>query len=299
MKLHIVACPPEKTTVGTCSPQPFRLKGLQPQKGLTLIELMVGIALGLLVVAVATAALMGIRSVTGTVSDVTGIQQQAAYVMRTFGTQLRQAGSLYLDLGLDSNGDGDISSDTAFHLSTDRAIFEDDAGNVSVSFTGYKEPTFFPYNGPISLFPYNGPISRNCLGAPAADNITGTTETVESIFTLVGNSLRCGGNGAASQAIADNVAEFQVRYLLQGTTSANPTMLYTDAAGVNDNWGQVQGVEVCLVLFGAERIDLPAGTSYTGCNGSAVNITTLAEPRTNRMHYVFRNVFQLRSQGLI
>lgn len=290
MKLRIAACPSEKTTMSTCSPQPFHLTGLQPQRGLTLIELMVGIALGLLVVAVATAALMGIRSVTGTVSDVTGIQQQAAYVMRTFGTQLRQAGSLYLDLGLDDNGDGDILSDTAFHLrrSTDRAISEDDAGNVSVSFTGYEEPTFFPYDGPIS---------RNCLGAP--DDIEDTTETVESIFTLVGNSLRCGGNDVASQAIANNVAEFQVRYLLQGTTSANPTMLYTDAAGVNDNWGQVQGVEVCLVLFGAERIDLPAGTSYTGCNGSAVNITTLAEPRTNRMHYVFRNVFQLRSQGLI
>lgn len=290
MKLHVVACPPEKTTVGTCSPQPFRLKGLQPQKGLTLIELMVGIALGLLVVAVATAALMGIRSVTGTVSDVTGIQQQAAYVMRTFGTQLRQAGSLYLDLGLDDDGDGDILSDTAFHLrrSTDRAISEDDAGNVTVRFTGYEEPTFFPYNGPIS---------RNCLGAPG--NITGTTATIESIFTLVGNSLRCGGNGAASQAIADNVAEFQVRYLMQGNTPADPTMLYTDTAGVSDNWGQVQGVEVCLVLFGAERIDLPTGTSYTGCNGSAVNITTLAEPRTNRMHYIFRNVFQLRSQGLI
>ena len=55
-----------------------------------------------------------------------------------------------------------------------------------------------------------------------------------------------------------------------------------------------------LVLFGTERIDLPEGASYTGCDGStAVNITTLAAPRTNRMHYVFRNVFQLRSQGLI
>ena len=54
------------------------------------------------------------------------------------------------------------------------------------------------------------------------------------------------------------------------------------------------------MLFGTERIDLPEGASYTGCDGStAVNITTLAAPRTNRMHYVFRNVFQLRSQGLI
>ena len=101
------------------------------------------------------------------------------------------------------------------------------------------------------------------------------------------------------QPIAQNVAAFQVRYLLQGTDQDDPTMLYTNSAGVAD-WNRVQGVEVCLVLFGTERIDLPEGASYTGCDGStAVNITTLAAPRTNRMHYVFRNVFQLRSQGLI
>ena len=259
-------------------------KHLKFQAGLTLIELMIGLAVGLLVVAVATVSLLGSRSVTGAVSDISGIQQQAAYVMRTFGTQLRQAGSLYLDLGLDADGDGEITSATAFQLrgSTDTAIAENN-GNVTIRFTGYEEPTFANA----------GPISRNCLGAPGSIP-AGTTASIESIFTLNGTDLRCN-----DQPIAQNVAAFQVRYLLQGTDQDDPTMLYTNSAGVAD-WNRVQGVEVCLVLFGTERIDLPEGASYTGCDGStAVNITTLAAPRTNRMHYVFRNVFQLRSQGLI
>ena len=204
--------------------------------------------------------------------------------MRTFGTQLRQAGSLYLDLGLDADGDGEITSATAFQLrgSTDTAIAENN-GSVTIRFTGYEEPTFANA----------GPISRNCLGAPGSIP-AGTTTSIESIFTLNGTDLRCN-----DQPIAQNVAAFQVRYLLQGTDQDDPTMLYTNSAGVAD-WNRVQGVEVCLVLFGTERIDLPEGASYTGCDGStAVNITTLAAPRTNRMHYVFRNVFQLRSQGLI
>ena len=254
------------------------------QAGLTLIELMIGLAVGLLVVAVATVSLLGSRSVTGAVSDISGIQQQAAYVMRTFGTQLRQAGSLYLDLGLDADGKGEITSATAFQLrgSTDTAIAENN-GSVTIRFTGYEEPTFANA----------GPISRNCLGAPGSIP-AGTTASIESIFTLNGTDLRCN-----DQPIAQNVAAFQVRYLLQGTDQDDPTMLYTNSAGVAD-WNRVQGVEVCLVLFGTERIDLPEGASYTGCDGStAVNITTLAAPRTNRMHYVFRNVFQLRSQGLI
>lgn len=270
-------------------------KSLKTQLGLTLIELMVGLAIGLLVVAVATAALMGTRSVTGTVSDISGIQQQAAYVMRTFGTQLRQAGSLYLDLGLDADdGTGDIDSATTFQLRGNgkQAITEDAEETPTkyiVQYTGYEEPTFAD----------NGPISRNCLAEPGKGVLgPGETIPVESIFTISGTDLRCN-----NQPIAQNVATFQVRYLLQSNSAANPTMptmQYTDAAGVGRNWNRVQGVEVCLVLFGTERIDVPAGgASYTGCDENDVDITTLEGDRTNRMHYVFRNVFQLRSQGLI
>lgn len=269
-------------------------KSLKTQLGLTLMELMIGLAIGLLVVAVATAALMGTRSVTGTVSDISGIQQQAAYVMRTFGTQLRQAGSLYLDLGLDADGEGEITSATAFQLrgNSEQAITEDAEETPTkyiVQYTGYEEPTFANA----------GPIARNCLGGPGAGEIpAGSTETIESIFTLNGTDLRCN-----DQPIAQNVAAFQVRYLLQSNNAANPTMQYTNAEGVGRDWNRVQGVEVCLVLFGTERIDLPANlpelTSYTDCDDTRVDMTALTGNRTNRMHYVFRNVFQLRSQGLI
>ncbi len=264
-------------------------KHLKFQAGLTLIELMIGLAVGLLVVAVATVSLLGSRSVTGAVSDISGIQQQAAYVMRTFGTQLRQAGSLYLDLGLDADGEGEITSATAFQLrgNSEQAITEaEGTGAITIQYTGYEEPTFANA----------GPISRNCLGAPGSIP-AGTTASIESIFTLNGTDLRCN-----DQPIAQNVAAFQVRYLLQGTDQDDPTMLYTNRDDVAD-WNQVQGVEVCLVLFGTERIDMPTDdpdlTSYTDCDGTRVDMTALTGNRTNRMHYVFRNVFQLRSQGLI
>lgn len=266
-------------------------KRLKNQTGLTLIELMVAMALGLLIVGVATVAMLGTRNVTSSVGDLSGIQQQAAYVMRLFGNQLRQAGSLYLDLGLNDDGEGDIEANTAFQLrgNTDTAITENSTvGTITIRFTGYQEPTFANA----------GPLSRNCLAAPASIT-AGTTATIESIFSLSGTDLRCQGNGANAQPIAQNVASFQVRYLLQSNDAANPTMLYTNAAGVGTNWNRVQGVEVCLVLFGTDPIDLPAGTSYTNCDGTAVNMTTLTGTRRNRMHYVFRNVFQLRSQGLI
>ena len=81
-------------TVRGKNPSKSRAMRRQAQRGITLLELMIGIAIGLLVVAVAMAALMVSRGVSGTVSDASGIQQQAAYGMRLIGLQLRQGGSL-------------------------------------------------------------------------------------------------------------------------------------------------------------------------------------------------------------
>ena len=68
------------------------------QTGVSLIELMVGISIGLLTVSVALGALMASRGISSTVSEVSQMQQQAAYAFRVIGQQLRQAGSVELNL---------------------------------------------------------------------------------------------------------------------------------------------------------------------------------------------------------
>ena len=148
-------------------------------------------------------------------------------------------------------------------------------------------------------------LSRNCLGGPADAS---TDQRLESVFTLntATNELRCDGNAEGPQPILRNVANFQVRYLVQdnATSPGVSTIRSVDASAVT-NWGQVQAVEVCLVLYGREAIDLPAGSTYTDCDGvtqidmSTLPVDTAAVKRRNRMHMAFRTVFQLRSQGLI
>lgn len=287
--------------------RPMTAPPRQSQRGVTLVELMVGIFIGLLVVAAAGGALMISRGVSGTVSDASSIQQQAAYAMRVIGLQLRQAGSLYLNPNpANAASENEAMTPVAFEKRADTggntfdasvsaSTVSGDTGNQSLTagYRRYKIPVFA--GGDEAL-------SRNCLGAPAN---TSNDQLVESIFSLSSNALLCEGNGATADPIIQNVANFQVRYLVQsantpGTTLGDPTVQYLQAADVGANWGQVQAVEVCLVLYGNEPIDLPAGTSYTDCDGTtAVDMTTLAAPRARRMHLVFRNVFQLRSQGLI
>ena len=268
---------------------------------MTLVELLIGIAIGLLVVAVATGALMVSRGVTGSVSDASNIQQQSAYAMRTIGMQLRQAGSLWLDPNPGNvTGTDAYMAPVAFITSTPATsgngfdprtdTISSASGALTVGYRRYSDPVFTSTT-PIFL-------ARNCLGGPAD---TSADFRVESIFDLTGTELRCAGNSAAAQPVIQNVANFQVRYLLQDvtTTLGSPQIRYADAATVGTNWNRVQGVEVCLVLFGTETVSMPAGSSYLDCDGAtSVNMTTLTGARANRMHMVFRNVFQLRSQGL-
>lgn len=274
------------------------------QRGFTLIELMVGITIGLLTIAVAMGALMVSRGVSGTVSDTSGIQQQASYAMRVIGLQLRQAGSIRLhmnprtlvaqDMYLASVGFQTtvpaLGSAKGFDPSTDTITGTNTPATVTLGYRRFTEPVFSSA--------VEQTLARNCVGGPDSANLD---ERLESVFQLNGSELQCSGNSVAAQPIAQNVANFQVRYLMQDTVSTlgDPKIAFVDATGVGGNWRRVQAVEVCLVLYGVEAIDLPAGSNYTDCNGTVVDMSTLTGARARRMHSVFRNVFQMRSQGLV
>ncbi len=279
--------------------------GPQRQRGVSLIELMVGIAIGLLVVAVAMGALMVSRSISGTVSDASSIQQQAAATLRIIGMQLRQAGSMRLNLDPGTTAAAEtylvpVAFETALSAGTAEPMDSFDPKTHTLSgadspvslTTGYRR-----YTEPVFIATTEQALVRNCVGGPADNS---THARLNNVFTLNGNELRCAGNGATPQPIAQNVANFQVRYVVQDstTTPGAPTLRTLTASAVT-SWGQVQAVEVCLVFYGVEPIDLPTGSNYTDCDGTTVDMSTLTGVRARRMHVAFRNVFQLRSQGLI
>lgn len=276
------------------------------QQGVTLVELLVGIAIGLLVVAVATGALMVSRGVSGTVSDASGIQQQAAYAMRVIGMQMRQAGSLYLNpnpTGIAAAASeptymqavafetqATASGGLSFNPATDTVSATTDS--LTSGFRRYKDQV----HGSVD----EQALIRNCLGGPENAN---ADMVVQSVFQFVAasNELRCNGNGVGAQPIVQNVAEFQLRYLIQNNTvPGKATIQYTNTPPTTTlGWSQVQAVEVCLVLYGNEAIDMPTGSNYKTCADTDQDMSALAGTRARRMHMRFRNVFQMRSQGLV
>jgi type IV pilus assembly protein PilW len=265
---------------------------LHTQGGATLIELMVGITIGLLTIAVAIATLGTSRNVTTTVSDATSLQQQASHAFRVIGQQIRQAGSIRLDLasGKDDGMPIDISDPVAFET-----VFDTKNATVSgidsptatqfkftVSSQNYTEPSFTS-GAPVSLF-------RDCLGQGLAAN----PNAVTSRFSVRSGELVCAGETGAAQPIIENVNDFVVRYLVQTTTPAGVPMIQSATAAqvvAGADWSTVYGIEVCLDLMGDLPVDVPATATYNDCNGNAVAYG-------QRLHMVFRNVYQIRSQGI-
>lgn len=298
------------------SPSPMRLasRARHSEQGMTLIELMVGITIGLLAIAVAMGALMASRGASGTITDASQLQQQASYAFRVIGQQVRQAASMQLNLGVENTAPSDpITTEGAVAFTPDSKLYSSDplvpptilavsgkdapsTGEYKVSFAyqNYQESTF-PGGAQASLF-------RDCLGQQPSATI------IRSQFVLTGNELQCAGSNNAHQGLIRNVADFQVRYLVQADVNAveagAPTMQSLTATDVAGNWQRVFGVEICLVLYGDEAISMPADSVYTGCTDAdgdgqfdKENMTTLTGERKNRMHMAFRSVFQLRSQG--
>ncbi|MPM77619.1 hypothetical protein SDC9_124626 [bioreactor metagenome] len=140
-------------------------------------------------------------------------------------------------------------------------------------------------------------MQRSCLGQENSETL------IQSRFrwNAESNELQCAGTGDP-QPIAHNVANFQVRYLVQPRSAppGDPKIQYVNASAVSD-WSEVTAVQVCIVLYGNEAISLPAGSTYKDCpsnDGTVADIdmTSLPAPRARRLHMSFRNIYQLRSQ---
>lgn len=269
-------------------------------RGVSLIDLLIGIALGLVVVAVAMVGLMTSRSITGTVSEASVMQQQAAYAFRVMGQQLRQAGSLELSLspaimpGADPNSAmSPVAFDppdpagvrTQFNRSTSTLS---GSGTTSPSFTvGYQ-------NYVESVTPADAPVTaallRDCLGRNRVTSGVPDAAVLASTFARNAdtNELTCVGTGSETRrAIIANVTDMRVRYLVQnpGTTSLR---YFSDPANVAA-WNNVYALEVCLELSGTEAIAAP-DAQYTNCAGASASYG-------DRLRMVFRTVYQIRSQG--
>lgn len=261
------------------------------QKGATLIELLVGISIGLLTVAVGLGAIMVSRGVSGTVSDASQLQQQASYAFRVIGQQIKQSGGRPLDPNTDPR-DPVVFIPAGVALTSTTPVTGKDSPastefNISIRYQNSSEPVLAanPASAAVS-----GYLSRDCLGENPG---VGTYPLITSQFrrNTASNTLECAGSGGA-QPIISGVTDFQIRYLQQALDATlQPRLRYSSATGLSTgpDWSNIYGVEVCLEIEGQEVVNT-LGSTYTKCDGSTAD-------RGNRIRMVFKNIFYIRNHG--
>ncbi len=270
-------------------PSAHRPRSLRParQCGATLIELLIGLAIGLLTVVTALGALNVSRQLTGTVTDASQLQQQAGHALRVIGTQLRQATPWALAPQAVPQDAARLLAANAGQGPTLRGASAP-AGtqefHLSLRTTSLQEPSHLA----TGTTPKPLHLLRDCLGESGSAH---AQKTLVSHFRWQDGQLFCQGEGKP-QALISGVRDFQLRYLQQRldhrTQPAQPRFRYALAEDLQDaDWNEVLAVEICLELEGLEAID-NAGTHYTRCDGTEAR-------RENRLQQVVRSTYHLRN----
>lgn len=247
-------------------PQPphARPQALSEQHGMGLVELMIGMTIGLLVTATAITALLLVRSLTASTTEWAQMQQQAAYVSRVIGQQIRHAGGRTLRTAATPDQWAELDDNAALHALPPLQGSDQPSSTEYTLTLRQQNAAQTLYTSKTGVFE-SKVLLRNCLGENP-----GVVKAValSSSFKRVNNNLVCAGTAAAQILISD-VTDFQVRYLVEHFDGTASTFQYVHANAIHtpQQWLAVRAIEVCLEITGSQPTP-SLGSTYRKCDGS-------------------------------
>jgi len=259
------------------------------QRGITLIDFMVGITLGLLVVLAALGSLIMTRGSARVMNDGAGLEQQASLVMMQIGRQISQAGAVNAyragadpNVGIASAASAAAGSGKILFDIRDMGIDKDNSTAETIS-GGVDKAGFDTFTIRYAVPNDGSEPPRNCTGnGPPTTVPSGAIPSIVNVFSTDGSSLRCGDGVNPPQPIARNVVDMQVWYL----TVNNGTVASLRAKQVTD-WAQVSGLQICLEMQG-DATQAPQSPTAVNCRGDHFS-------GDGRIHRFIRQTFYLRN----
>jgi type IV pilus assembly protein PilW len=251
--------------------------GLRAQRGFTLLELMVGLTIGLIVVVAAAGSLVHFQSAGRGVGESTRMQQEATAAFQLMGRFIQAAGSIGLT---------PASTDTVTFA--DRTVFSG-IGTQQLAVQGVDATTFLTAQtaGPDGL-------TVDCQGAPQT-----TAGSLITQFDWSNGALRCGRQGANMVPILERVEQMVVHY---GIRDAATSQVQYSEFNNTLQWLNLVAIRVCVVLTSAGTLpefaqvfrDAPS-LRYADCRGANIAPAIVADGRLRR---TYTQVFTARNGRL-
>ena len=239
------------------------------QKGHTLPELLIGIALGMLVIAAATAAYGNSKQTWHAMAAADAVHANARVALRNIREQAHMAGAAYLKA---NNNNGNFTVEISPNEDTGQSAL------AGVNGTKYVES--------LTLGHWHALDAIDCQG-----NTGSTHTTVRNDYKLNTNKeLSCKDlnlTNSTYQALAEGVEDFQLRYA--EATPNTQTIQWKTANQVTD-MTQVLAIEVCLRVASITTVhNTKPNANLKGCQDESL-------PTDGRVRRTFKRVVALRNR---
>lgn len=276
-------------------------------QGVSLVELLVGVAIGLLVVLAGMGTIVLNRTSSNTISDTAALTSQASNALRQVSFVLRQAGALEPSTVPHPTVAGQVQHILAQNIDVQPTTIRcrEEAGTCTTN----------PETLIISYLNRNPPgvttaseITRDCQGNGVVipGGVPNQGVQINNFFTLAGGELSCRSTWgrdidtvatrtiaarsiSVNQPILSSVEAFQLRYLVD---QGNNTTRWQRAPAIQTagTWNQVVAVEICLQVRGEVNHGTLMTGKYFDCDGNE-------QDHSQFLRVVVRQTVQLRNRG--
>jgi type IV pilus assembly protein PilW len=286
------------------------------QSGVSLIELMVSITIGLVILAAILAVFSATTSTSRQSESTSRMSEDAAVSMNYMTGYIRMAGFSFPQITAlggvtDSNfaGSGVRGCDNGFSnptVSATTSLTCNASGGsaaIAIRFEGDVNNTTPAAGNPTDCLNQAVTASTTSAfnGAPAFRLIesrffvaTGTNSGVAELY--------CAGNGGAGAFVAQPIMQYVERMVLtygiaQDVTSRQVSQYVSAAAidalagNVDQRWSRVISVRICFVMRSEQISQAQGSTPYRDCSGASVT------PTDNLIRRTFQSVVTLRNRG--
>ena len=211
--------------------------------GMTLIELMVALTLGLMVMLLVGQVFYSNKTVFRSQAAQAEVQEKGRFAIRWISGQVRQAG--YVDTSKLANG-----------MAANFPISSPPFASAGVVLLGGGETLNYRFYG-------NGDNQIiDCQGSPVASAAVYNF----AIIRTANDEMTC-TSASGTSTVVSGVKQLVLEYGVDANSDNIPES-YVPASGVTD-WSAVRAIRVCMLVESDTQYTAPSGYSVTDCNGSA------------------------------
>ena len=255
------------------------------QAGLTLLELMISLSLGLLLLTGIGTIYVGSNQTYRVQEQNARIQESGRYALDVIGRSLRQAG--YMDLPASPIVNKVVFAGTPVGGTNGAGTASD---TVTVEYDGVLNDRDCEGTNVTDAI-----ITADDDAAILAGGIADRAIVIRDAIRLNGTDLQCDGNldgGVDHQPLVSNVEDLQFLYGVD--TSGNQSANFYTATPAD--WNRVVSVRACVLIRSEDQGITTSAQSYLDCPNALAGSGTLTAATDSRLRRAFVATFNLRNR---